>query len=595
MPYDTLVTASVVHDIREMTGARVMKVYQPRALDIVLHLRKPGLERQLLLSAAPDSARVHFVSSGGENPKFPPMFCMILRKYLEGARLVTAVQPPFERLIALGFEGRNEMGVQQEYSLVAEIMGRRSNIVLLDGGLDGSPRILDALRRASLDENQAREVLPGRAYVPPPSRPRVAPDSLTAGMLASWLAEDPPVQPQSLLVDRVMGVGPALARHACAAAGPLDSGFPSRVVEALQSEFARTSWEPVVYFDGDRPLDHYCFPLCQYGSLRSKGYPSMSEALDEFYTMRLREERFRTLSQTLHGVVRKALEKAASRLNSQRRDLAEGMKAPEYKLYGELLTAYGAGIGRCSVEARVPNYYVDGSPEIVIPLDPSMNGRENAQAYYKKYAKAKSAMEQAGARVRRTEAEIEYLQQVEQTIEQAVAIEDLLEIREELAAEGYMSGARSTDGERHRRRGASGAGKSLAASPSPAPLTATTSGGCQILIGRNNRQNDALTRSARPDDIWLHAKQTPGAHVILRYPGDAGKPGESWPDEKSLLEAAQVAAFFSKGRANTRVPVDYTLVRHVWKPRGAKPGMVCYDHQKTIHAEPRMPASHDQS
>jgi len=585
VPFDTLVLASVAREIREMTGARVMKIYQPRNPDVVIHLRKQGIERRLLISSAPDSARVHFTESRVENPKLPPMFCMLLRKHIEGSRLAAVSQPPHERILYLDFEGRNELGIPETHTIAAEIMGRRSNIILLDG----SRTILDAVKRATLDTNRAREILPGRPYIPPPSRPRTSPERLTAEALDGWLADDPSLSCEEMLVNRVMGVGPAVARHACAA-GVRDTGrIASEIKTAFQGTFQADPSGPVgpakalVYMDGSRPFDYYCFHLAQYDVLARRQYPSMSAAIDAFHRAKADEEAFKSLAHSLRAVMKRARDKAASRLESQRMDLSEGMKANEYRLFGELLTAYGAPISG-TAEVRLPNYYVEGSPEIVIPLDPSLNGRQNAQAYFKKYAKAKAAREQSEKRISSTEAELSYLEQVDHTIDQARTIDDLLEVKEELASQGYVSqGTRAAD------RGSNGPRKTGGGTGALRPFVVKSPGGCEILVGKNNRENDIITRSAQPEDVWLHARQMPGAHVILRYPREAGRPPEGWPPEDLLGEAAALAAHFSKGRGNTKVPVDYTFARHVWKPRGAKPGMVLYDHQRTLFVKPRDP------
>ena len=600
MPYDTLVMTAVAAEISQAIGARVTRIHQPRAQDVAIRLRKPGLDRALLLSASPGASRVHFTDAAGENPKFPPMFCMLLRKHLEGARLSGVEQAPHERILFLRFEGRDDMGVPRDYSIIAEIMGRRSNIILVDE----SRTVVDAVRRAALDVNQAREVMPGRPYSPPPSRPRVDPSLLSAESLAAWISADPSKSVGDVLVERVAALSPALARHAVSmasrtvaerlpGAAPPVHDLAVSVVEVLRSLLqpgAAPRFSPIVYWDGVRPIDYYCFPLDHLHGVSAQAFATMSEALDAFYRAKLEADRFQSLAQSLRSAVRRALERAASRLESQRLDLAEGMKADQYRLFGELLTAYGKDLPRSS-EARLPNYYVDGSPEVVIPLDPSLDAHANARVYFKKYAKAKAAREQAGAREARTLEEIAYLEQVAETIDQAAEEQHLLEIRDELAGEGYLPRA---DHDRPalpgRPCGAAGPRDRVGGSPrsgaNTASIVARSSEGFEILVGRNNRQNDILWRNAKPDDIWLHSKNMPGAHVILRYSREAGKPPEAWPPEKSLLEAAALAAYYSKGRNNAKVQVDYTLARHVWKPKGAKPGMVLYDHERTLVVQP---------
>ncbi|NPV71653.1 MAG: fibronectin/fibrinogen-binding protein [Firmicutes bacterium] len=605
MPYDTLVMSAATAEITRALGARVAKIYQPRAMDVVIHLRKPGFDRALLLSASPEASRVQFTTLAIENPKFPPMFCMLLRKHLEGARLSGVERVPFERILSLRFDGRDDMGVPQVYTLLAEMMGRRSNIVLLDrAGV-----ITDALKRSSLDVNQAREVLPGSRYSPPPARARISPLDLEPDTLAAWALEDPSRRLEDVLVDRVAGLGPALSRHVVSVgrnrSGPVSPGLTAlavAVVAALREAFsnhAPTAFSPVVYWDGERPVDYYCFPLDHLSGFESRRYETMSDALDAYYGAKLRADRFQSLQHSLRSAVKRGLDRAVSRLDSQQQDLAEGMKAEQYRLFGELLTAYGARIER-SQEVRLPNYYEEAAPEVTIPLNPSMDAQANAQAYFKKYAKAKAAREQAGSRLRKTRAEISYLEQVAETIDLATTEGPLCEIRDELAAEGYIA---ATDHGRHgttgrvaktgrRAGGGGGAGPGGRSGPvggttgASEPVAMRSSEGFEILVGRNNRQNDLLWRNAKPEDVWLHAKNVPGAHVILRYSRDAGRPPEVWPAERSLLEAASLAAHHSKGRNNTKVQVDYTLARHVWKPRGAKPGMVLYDHERTIVVAP---------
>jgi predicted ribosome quality control (RQC) complex YloA/Tae2 family protein len=514
---------------------------------------------------------------------------MLLRKYLEGSRLVAVRQPPYERLLFLVFEGRGEMGENRPVTLVAEIMGRRSNILLLDG----AGRILDAARRAPAGANPAREVLPGAPYVAPPRKHGTSPNALTADMVARWLRQNPAKPVEELLLENVTGIGPALSRHVCILAGldgPRrgDTGneAPEALVLTLRSAFGldpkQAGQSPVVYFSGPAVLDYYCFHLAQHSGLRYESFSSMSEALDRYFARKLEEERFAALSRALRSAVKRGLERASSRLASQRRDLEEGMRADLYRLYGELLTVRSSEVPRGATVARLPNYYADGAPEVSIPLDPALDALQNARAYFKKYAKAKVAREEAERRLGTTEAEIAYLEQVGETIEHAGSIPALEEIRDELCDGGYMP----ADAPARGAGAAGGRGEMPRTVSASRPLSLRSSDGYEIVVGRNNKQNDSLTRSARPEDVWLHARGTPGAHVILRHPGDAGKPPIGWPPEGALLEAAALAAHYSKARGNTKVQVDYTFARHVWKPRRARPGMVLYDHEKTLVVRP---------
>lgn len=601
MPYDWLMMAAVARELREkIIPGRVERVYQPETEEVILKIYAGRQNYRLLLSAHPQLARVHLTRMEKENPRVPPPFCLVLRRRLEGARLSHLEQPALERVLVFHLAARDETGRTVSYRLVAEVMGKHSNIILLNP----EGRVVDAIKRIGGEVSRYREVLPGREYLPPPPPDKANPLSLNREAFALLLGDTPrqdtstPSIPLSgftgppgynirladLLLEKVGGLSPLLARE-IAARGV---GNPNAIINEITLETAGRLWEaldqvlrapqgslePTLILGEDgQPRDVTAIRLAQFPGERQVSYPSPSELLDSFYSRRQGEHKLAAARSSLLRTVSASLERSRKKLALQQAELDEARRAEDLRLKGELILAHLHDIPPGSRVARLANYHREGSPVLEVELDPYLTPAENAQRYFREYHRARSALQALWPQVEKTEEEIRYLEQVEASLEQAEGIGELEEIRQELVEQGYLKekqkGARQKKGK---------------PGDEPRPLRFLSSEELEILVGRNNRQNDHLTLGvASPQDVWLHTRDIPGAHVILRLANREGAP------PRSLEEAALLAAYFSKGRHSSKVPVDYTLRSHVCKPRGSRPGMVVYDHHQTLYVTPAGP------
>lgn len=626
MALDGIVCAGLRAELEaRLANARVSRVYQAGS-DVYIEWRQPGEDLMLSLSAHPQHARAHLTGRPVEPPPTPPAFCMLLRKHLMPGRLLRVEQTGLERILAFRIEGLDEGGRRAERLLVCELMGRHSNIILIDA----KGVIIDALRRATAAVNVHREVMPGAPYVAPPAQAKQ--DLRTAS--PDWIARlvrhaAPDARWDRLLSDALFGIGPSAARALCLSAGidpagrrrDLDGAGEQDAAEAasrlttavgqLQAALAAGEWQPTSWWPEDGsgvPADFWALDWPLAGPTRSDRpagnsplapaeliphrHRSFSAMLDACYAAWLGRDAHRTLTEGLERVVRGHLDRLVKKSERQAEAVAGADRAETWQVWGELLLAQPQRARPGESKVTVANYYDPSGGEVEIPLDPRLTLVQNAQQYFKRYQKARRTEKAARAEWEKTRAEIEYLEGVAEAIRQAgddvaAGTAALLEIREELGAEGYApvktgdSGRLRPDGSRRVvPRGRSKPEPDLAAGP----RRFRSPDGFSILVGRNNRQNDALTlRLARPDDLWLHCKEIPGSHVIIRTEGTA-------PPESTVLAAAGLAAYYSRARQSSSVPVDYTLCRHVRKPRGARPGMVIYDHHRTVFVTPAAEA-----
>jgi len=577
MAFDSTVMAAVTAELAEaLTGGRINKIYQPKPDRIVLLIYAHGENHRLLISANPRAARLHLTRLEEKNPPAPPTFCMLLRKYVEGGRITQISQVGRERICRIRIGVTDELGNPAEYVLVAEVMGKHSNIVLLNP----QNRIVDAIRRVTEEVNRYRELLPGLPYIAPPPTGKADPEELTLRDLTPQ-AEEGETPAWRFVLDRVDGLGPLLAKEAVARASshpdtPIARVPAELLLEAVRALAEPAQFEPCLYYDAQGRLkEFHVLPLKHWQGRRETGFASVSAGLEAFYGLREEADRFNSLRGSLGRLLKDETARVRRKLAAQRESLEKAENAETYRLYGELITANLWQLTKGQAEAVVVNYYDPDGGQIAIPLDPALTPQENAQAYYRRYQKARSGLNAILEQIGKSEAELAYLEQVEVALEEAGSLPDLEEIRRELAAEGYLS---QQDGGPSRRGARAAEAKDQKAAP---PLTVRSSDGLEIWIGRNNRQNDYLTlRLAAPTDLWFHTKNIPGSHVILRVP-----PGREVP-ERAILEAAALAAYHSKARGSSNVPVDYTLRKHVRKPNGARPGMVIYEQQKTLYVTP---------
>ncbi|MBO8141639.1 MAG: NFACT family protein [Firmicutes bacterium] len=578
MPYDGLFAAAARAELhKELSGARIHKIHQPDGHTIVLQCRQPGRMHQLLISCDPQHPRAYLTGSAPPHPVRPPAFCMLLRKHLEPARIAAVEQAGLDRVLRIVCEAVQGPQARVRRVLVAELTGRHGNIVLVDGE---SGRVLDAIRRRSAGEMRGA-LAPGEPYEPPPAKPKADPRSASPQDIQLALLRAPAAWPvERALMELYDGLGPFAAREVAARAGvPVraqldalsadDLDQISRALASLGDAVRSERFSPVVLRDeAGRAQEFWAFEPFGAQEATMERCTGPSEAADAYYRERLDRLAREQWQKRLQRVVSDARERLVRKAAALEQDMAQAQRAGEFRLYGELLLANLHRIERGS-QATVPNYHAGGAP-VTIPLDPALSVAENAHRYYKRYAKARTAKAKLESQLAAVRADIAYLDQTAVHLEMAEGREDLQAIEAELIAAGFLSPA----SEEHAKRRPSEAPVSLG------PLEARTSDGSRVLIGRNNRQNDRLTlKEARPDDIWLHVKDAPGAHVIL-------KPASPEPSPEALLEAARAAAYFSKARGASNVPVDWTRARYVRKPRGARPGMVIYDHHRTLYVTP---------
>ena len=554
--------------------ARVEKIYQPNKEEMVLLLRTRTDHFKLLISARANSARIHFTRFVPENPPQPPMLCMLMRKRLQGARLAAVEQPGLERVLRLCFDAVNELGDRITLSLYAEIMGRYSNIVFVDE----KGKIIDALKRVDADMSSERLVLPGLSYQLPPPQDKLCALEASPAEAGDRIRACPEgTALDKAILNSLQGFSPIAARELAYLTG---HGAELKVGQMSEEHWLRLAFfldrtfttirqasgtpHMAVKPDG-KPLDFTYLPIEQYGlAAIVRRQDSFSELLDAFYDERDRQDRMRVRSQDLFRLLTNTSERLTNKINKQRAELEQCARREELRLYGELISANLYRLEKGQASAEVENFYEEGMPQVSVPMDPLLTPTQNAQKYFKEYRKARTAEEKLTEQIAHAEEELAYLDSVFEELSRAETERDLSEIRQELMEQGYVRAPR-------------GRQKPAAAA---APLKFRSSDGFPILVGRNNRQNDRLTmKQASNNDVWFHTKNIPGSHTILVTEGRA-------PTETALREAALLAAWHSRGRESSQVPVDYTQVRNVSKPNGAKPGMVIYVSYNTVYVTP---------
>ena len=576
MPLDALCLSGVVHELQNaLSGAKIDKIYQPGRDEVVLALRAPAGNVKLLLSANPSHPRAHLTQISRENPDKPPMFCMLLRKHLSGARLLELVQPPMERVVDLRLEALDELGDRVERRLVLEAMGRHSNLILLDG----EGRIMDCLRRVDSDMSARRQVLPGLFYRLPPAQEKLDPSSLDRAALESALAAAPEEsQADKWLLDTFGGLSPLICRELAFRAGgatdarlhQMGEGGRSRLLDELEGllrSVQENSFTPVMLEKEGHPSDFTFQPISQYGpAVSCVPFPSFSALLDRFYEQRENQERVRQRGQDLIRSVTNARDRAARKIGLQEQELAATRDRERLRQFGDIITSNLHAMEKGMSRLTAADFYDPECPQIHIPLDPLLTPQQNAAKYYKEYNKAKTAESILTLQLEKGRRDLDYLNSVLEAIALAEGERDLQEIRQELTDTGYL----------RRPSKARDRGKRVASKP----MEFRSSSGLRISVGKNNTQNDLLTtKQAFKSDLWFHTQKIHGSHVILRTGGRE-------VDDDTLVEAAKIAAYYSQARESGNVPVDYTQVKHVKKPAGARPGMVIYPTYQTINVTP---------
>ena len=558
MAYDGIITYAEAKELRErIVPGKIEKVYQPGPEDLLVHIHTQRGNVRLFVSCNSQSARVCLTEGSYTNPDQPPTFCMLLRKHLQGGRITDVRQKDAERIMEIDIEAQNELGFSVCRRLIVEIMSKHSNIVLAD--LE-TGKIIDAIKRISIDVNRYRQLLPGVVYKYPPAHDKLPCNEVTA---ESELPHD-----DRALMARIAGISPAISREI--------AEDPGRRLSEILASVEDGSARARVYIDEkDNPREFHITGLSEFEGLECRFFNTLSECVDFYYSNREQSNLVRQKSQPLLKSVQASLSKALLKKKKLSEDLLAAENSEKYRLYGELLTANLHLIKPGDRKVTVTNYY-DGS-EITIPLDEKISASANSQRYFKKYSKARTAIHEKQTQLEDNEKDIQYLESVIQNIEAADNVPLLDSIRDELEQTGYV---------RRRQKAAQRKKKGAGAEP----LKYTLSDGTQVLVGRNNIENDWLTmKFASKTDVWMHTKDTPGSHVIVRL--EDGRNVNDLP-AALIYEAASIAAYHSKAGSGDNVPVDYVPVRYVKKPNGAKPGMVIFTHNQTVYVKPQLPASH---
>ena len=555
MAYDGIITYAEAKELRErIVPGKIEKVYQPGPEDLLVHIHTQRGNVRLFVSCNSQSARVCLTEGSYTNPDQPPTFCMLLRKHLQGGRITDVRQKDAERIMEIDIEAQNELGFSVCRRLIVEIMSKHSNIVLVD--LE-TGKIIDAIKRISIDVNRYRQLLPGVIYKYPPAQDKMPFNEVTA---ESELPRD-----DRALMARVAGISPAISREI--------AEDPGRRLSEILASVEDGSARARVYIDEKgTPREFHITGLSEFEGLECRFFDTLSECVDFYYSNREQSNLVRQKSQPLLKSVQASLSKALLKKKKLSEDLLAAENSDKYRLYGELLTANLHLIKPGDRKVTVTNYY-DGS-EITIPLDEKTSASANSQRYFKKYSKARTAIHEKQAQLEDNEKDIQYLESVIQNIEAADNVPLLDSIRDELEQTGYV---------RRRQKAAQRKKKGTG----PEPLKYTLSDGTQVLVGRNNIENDWLTmKFASKTDVWMHTKDIPGSHVIVRL--DDGRNVNDLPAEL-IYEAASIAAYHSKAGSGDNVPVDYVPVRYVKKPNGSKPGMVIFTHNQTVYVKPQLP------
>jgi predicted ribosome quality control (RQC) complex YloA/Tae2 family protein len=559
MSFDGLFTRAVTNELSTLLkGGRVNKIHQPFKNEIIMVIRAGGVNHKVLLSAHPSYARVQLTNDQYDNPSEPPMFCMLLRKHLEGYIIEDIHQVGLDRMIVFEVKGRNEIGDLSYKQLIVEIMGRHSNIVLVDKGRN---MILDSIKHVSFAMNTHRAIQPGQEYIMPPAQDKKNPFEVDEQEILRTIDFNAGLLDKQL-VHHFAGISPLMAKEILFQAGLANRTTLPNAFLALINDVKQHHYQPAITtFKGKEFF--YLFPL-KHLSEESRVFESTGELLDRYYFGKAERDRVKQQSNDLERFITNEKEKNEKKIKKLERTLVEAKNADKYQLYGELLTANLYAVEKGMKEVSVLNYYSEDSSNITIPLDARKTPSENAQKYFTRYQKAKNALRIVEEQINHAREEVEYFEGLQQQVE-AASPKDIQEIRDELVEGGYI-----------RQRQKRGNKKNQVMKVVLERYT--SSDGTEILIGKNNKQNDYLTnKAAARDDIWLHTKDIPGSHVVIR---------SKEPAEKTILEAATIAAYFSKARNSSSVPVDFTKVRHVKKPSGAKPGFVIYEQQQTVFVTP---------
>ncbi|MDD6160085.1 MAG: NFACT RNA binding domain-containing protein [Oscillospiraceae bacterium] len=568
MPLDAITMTAVARELRQsLLGGKIDKIYQPTRDEVVLHMRTGSGNKKLLLSANPAHPTAQITHISPENPEMPPKGGLLMRKYFVGGRVLDITQPSMERLLTFRFETLNDLGDRVERRLVLECIGRKSNLIMLDA--DG--RITDCLRRVDGDLSSQRPLMPGLFYQEPAPTGKLNPVTMPEDSIRELvMASAPEGEGQAKwLLDTFSGVSPLVARELEFRSGGAKSGLAD-ALNKLAAMVNEGDFTPVALRKEGKELDFSFFPVLQYGpEVELRRYDSFSALLDDFYAAREAQERVKQRGQDFIRSVTQARNRTAKKIANQEQDLSRAVDREKLRRFGDIITTNFYQTERGMAVLRAQDYYDPDCREVEIPLDPLLTPQQNAAKYYKEYKKAQKAEEMLTLQLEKNRRELDYLDSVLQMITLSEGDRDLQEIRQELMDSGYLK--------QHKRKMTAKGKQKIVHSK---PMEFRSSAGIPILVGKNNSQNDRLTlKEADKRDLWFHTQKLHGSHVILKTAG-------AEPDDRSVTEAAMLAAWFSQGKDSGQVPVDYTPVKVVKKPAGAKPGFVIYSTYQTVYVTP---------
>lgn len=575
MALDGIVLSNIVNELKQvLIGGRIDKIHQTEKDELMLAIRSSRINHKLLLTSNSSYARVHLTERIKVSPPAPPMFCMLLRKHLSGGKILDITMPDFERIVEFHIEAVNELGDKEPKKLIIEIMGRHSNIILTKEDYT----ILDSIKHIAADKSSVRLVLPGRAYVYPPRQDKANPLQADKLSFTNCIAlyEGPVFKS---LYASYSGLSPLIAEEICLLANidalkdvttlsPEEFTALYTSFESLMNRIKDGQYEPTLFTEEDEtPVDFYCFPLKRMEHLVATAYPSPSQLLENFYHDRTVRFVVSQKTSDIKKLVVNFVDRTVRKKALQEKALDDSEKCEKYKVYGELLTAYSYQVPPRSKAFVTTNYYEEPYEEMTIPLDERLTAIENAQKYFKRYSKSKRTIIAAHEQLAIIEDDLNYLNSVLLSLDFLQTPQDIEGLRGELVDMGYLKKRKQK-------------GPKLQKVKIPY-MQFTSSVGLDIFVGKNNYQNDELTmKFAKSNDLWLHIKDGPGSHVIVRTNG------QEEVDDVSLIEAAMLAGYYSSGKHSSNVAIDYVIKKHVKKVPNAKPGMVIYTNFKTVYVTP---------
>ncbi|CCQ96047.1 Fibronectin-binding protein A [[Clostridium] ultunense Esp] len=576
MSLDGIVTRAIIRELNDtILGGRVDKIYQHERDEILINIYNRGKNRKLLISASSNNPRIHLTNCGKSNPSSPPMFCMLLRKHLTGGIILNIEQFHMDRIIFIDISSLDELGQPIEKRLIVEIMGKYSNIILID---KISFRVIDSIKRVTPDMSRIRQVLPGVEYKYPHQNNKINPLDLAEDQFFQLIGQDNGNRPiYRFFYTNYIGLGPLISKEICFQSNiDMDRPLASITFEekkkifsifmAIVKRIRDNNFKPILIKNnhGRNYKAFYALDIEQFGNNKIL-LASISQVLDEYYIKNDTLDRVNQKAQSLRKSVQTKLERSLNKLAKQKQELLDSKNREKFKIYADLISANLYRIDKGLSQVELENFYSENMEKIIVPLDERYSPAENAQKYYKRYSKLKNANQLLLEQIPETEEEIDYLENVLNSIDHCTEVLELDEIKEELIKEGYLKGSIK---------------KKQKKDMVSKPYQYISSDGFHIFVGKNNRQNDFLTlKTAHKEDLWLHVQKMPGSHVIV-------KTENRRVSEKTLEEAAILAAYYSKAKNSTNVAVDYTERKNVKKPKKAKAGMVIYENFSTIFVTP---------